>query len=669
MKMKRKKLAMFAIAVALIVSFVAVTAHTTDGQRAKITTHVRDVTEHTWEGTASKAVVYDNGMAYVGVAASQYDPTFYFDPIVADDFILDEDQRVNDVHWIGVYWNGGDDGNFDWLVTFYNDVGDGTKPGTVIQSYMYANASVNETWIGGTPGSLNFYDCYVRLPATLSFSAGTKYWISIQGVGAFPPQSGWAYHQTPILLHEAVFKSVYFGYPDWTNTSTVFGYAVDVCFQLTYEEEPWLGKHKMHFPQLPDLEGWDVNATWPKTLADDWRCSRTGVVEDIHFWGSWKNLDGNPYTDEYYTPMPWFLLSIHSNIPADPDTPWSRPGRLLWSWGGELPGTPSEPPAMEHWLNPNTGENFYNDHVPYWRYDFFLGEVYPPADTFVQHKDSIYWLDISALYIQPDYQWGWKSSRDHFADDATYTDEAPVGPWFPIMEPPRGNWFDVYFDTLGVPQDWGSTNFYGRGWYEYEYWWNMWFYDNPFIHQPKHVWLEFYIDPAGPGEPYAEFAINWSTDLWYYEGVPGRPPLPEDGFEEYYIGRQVFEVVPGWNYIDYWINEYNPEWVSIDFRATDVIINGWIYHECVPTSLDLAFVITGPTICGDVNGDGVIDLGDVLHLIGWLYKGGPAAVAFEAADVDCSGVIDLGDVLYLINYLYKGGPRPCDPNGDGIPDC
>jgi len=197
----------------------------------------------------------------------------------------------------------------------------------------------------------------------------------------------------------------------------------------------------------------------------------------------------------------------------------------------------------------------------------------------------------------------------------------------------------------------------------------MWFYDNPFVHQPKHIWLSFWIEPAGPYEPYAEFAINWSTDIWYYEGVPGRPPLPEDGFEELYIGRQVFPVVPGPNTIDFWIEEYNPEWVSIDFFAANVIINGWIWHECVPTSLDLAFVITGPAICGDVNGDGVIDLGDVLHLIGWLYKGGPAAVAFEAADVDCSGVIDLGDVLYLINYLYKGGPRPCDPNGDGIPDC
>jgi len=104
----------------------------------------------------------------------------------------------------------------------------------------------------------------------------------------------------------------------------------------------------------------------------------------------------------------------------------------------------------------------------------------------------------------------------------------------------------------------------------------------------------------------------------------------------------------------------------------DAMINGWIYHECVETSMDMAFVITGeeiPGLCGDVNGDGVIDLGDVLYLISYLYKGGLPPDPLSVGDVDCSGVVDLGDVLYLISFLYKGGNPPCDPDGDGIPDC
>jgi len=61
---------------------------------------------------------------------------------------------------------------------------------------------------------------------------------------------------------------------------------------------------------------------------------------------------------------------------------------------------------------------------------------------------------------------------------------------------------------------------------------------------------------------------------------------------------------------------------------------------------------------GEVTGDGLIDLGDLLFLISYLYKGGTVPCPVEAGDVDCDGIIDLGDILYLISYLYKGGPPP-----------
>ena len=46
--------------------------------------------------------------------------------------------------------------------------------------------------------------------------------------------------------------------------------------------------HKMHFPQLPDPNGWDVNVT-ADTMYDDWKCGGTGPVSDVHFWTSWQN--------------------------------------------------------------------------------------------------------------------------------------------------------------------------------------------------------------------------------------------------------------------------------------------------------------------------------------------------------------------------------------------
>jgi len=57
----------------------------------------------------------------------------------------------------------------------------------------------------------------------------------------------------------------------------------------------------------------------------------------------------------------------------------------------------------------------------------------------------------------------------------------------------------------------------------------------------------------------------------------------------------------------------------------------------------------------------LIDLGDVLYIVSYLYKGGPAPFPLEVGDADCDGDIDLGDLLYLVSYLYKGGPAPGCP--------
>jgi Tol biopolymer transport system component len=66
-------------------------------------------------------------------------------------------------------------------------------------------------------------------------------------------------------------------------------------------------------------------------------------------------------------------------------------------------------------------------------------------------------------------------------------------------------------------------------------------------------------------------------------------------------------------------------------------------------------------LCGDANGDGVINSADVVYLINYLYKAGPAPQPLEAGDANCDNIINSADVVYLINYLFKGGPPPCCP--------
>jgi hypothetical protein len=64
--------------------------------------------------------------------------------------------------------------------------------------------------------------------------------------------------------------------------------------------------------------------------------------------------------------------------------------------------------------------------------------------------------------------------------------------------------------------------------------------------------------------------------------------------------------------------------------------------------------------CGDCNGDGTVDVGDVVYLVNYLYKNGAAPNPVEAGDANCDGIVDVGDVVYLVNYLYRGGSEPCE---------
>ena len=61
---------------------------------------------------------------------------------------------------------------------------------------------------------------------------------------------------------------------------------------------------------------------------------------------------------------------------------------------------------------------------------------------------------------------------------------------------------------------------------------------------------------------------------------------------------------------------------------------------------------------GDVNADCNINVSDVVYLINYMFKGGPAPKALSSGDVNCDGKVLVADIVYLINYLFKGGPKP-----------
>lgn len=186
--------------------------------------------------------------------------------------------------------------------------------------------------------------------------------------------------------------------------------------------------YKMHYPQLPDSLGWDVWCTNPIMLADDFLCSESGWIQDVHFWGSWMH--------DIVGDMGMFWIRIFSDIPADPpQVPYSRPGDIL-HWVEVMASDVvivEEEPSPQGWYDPSQGFFLFDDHIRYFQYNIYLDS----ADWFWQEAGTVYWLNIVAFVAgPPEAVWGWKSSVDHWNDDAVWAFEDPPYMWIDLWEPP-----------------------------------------------------------------------------------------------------------------------------------------------------------------------------------------------------------------------------------------
>jgi hypothetical protein len=86
-----------------------------------------------------------------------------------------------------------------------------------------------------------------------------------------------------------------------------------------------------------------------------------------------------------------------------------------------------------------------------------------------------------------------------------------------------------------------------------------------------------------------------------------------------------------------------------------------------PGQVDTVFYNVPQYLHGDVNRDGKKTVSDVVFLINYLFKGGPAPVPLDLGDCNfCEqnppvqpGNPTVADVVYLVNYLFKAGLPPC----------
>jgi hypothetical protein len=63
-------------------------------------------------------------------------------------------------------------------------------------------------------------------------------------------------------------------------------------------------------------------------------------------------------------------------------------------------------------------------------------------------------------------------------------------------------------------------------------------------------------------------------------------------------------------------------------------------------------------VFGDANGDGSVDVSDIIYLMDYLFVPGPPPDPFSSGDPNYDCIVDISDAVYLINYFFVNGPAP-----------
>jgi len=465
-------------------------------------------------------------------------------------------------------------------------------------------------------------------------------------------------------------------------------------------------KYKMHFPQLPDTLGWDVDATYPIILGDDWRCSETGFVKDIHFWGAWRNgWEGYSLG---------FRVSIAMDVPAGEPEPFSHPGTILWTRDiYDYSTVLFEPVSLEGWLDPVTMSPMSDSDPEFYQYDIFL----EPDDWFWQQEGIVYWLCISALVVDPDpdlFKWGWKSSVDHYNDkavwwlrtDTCFMPESGGTVALPALcdfISPDGGTMDI-IDGLppgdeinGEPVLHSFTNIFrtpggalGGEIIQFDAYLDLDMSGSGSLAGFNRslsvaVFLEMHVGPRNPGDPVQTFPAELYQLSGELFGDPDYCVFRVRGGTDWGLpspGQITLTEMPSG---DFAVESFFDVTYQIEFAGCPgSIIEGYSgvttgtvrmeqglppggfwepMQEPWPSieQLDFAFVITGdegsdgcciPLTVGDVDQSGGVDITDISVLIDNQFLTLTPLICEEEGDCDFSGGVDITDLSILIDNQF-----------------
>ncbi len=183
---------------------------------------------------------------------------------------------------------------------------------------------------------------------------------------------------------------------------------------------------KMDYVYLPDLSvnGTDVNVSDGLILIDDFICAESGLILDVHIWGSWLNdvkPNGDPDNVTFY-------LSIHSNNNG-------QPSELLWwdHFGSDrFTSRLYAEDLSEGWMQPDNGSYIFPGDSQCWQYNFYID----PEEAFEQEWDTRYWLDVQAMPGNETAKFGWKTTAIDAPETGNWARwNSDKSPWDPGYDP------------------------------------------------------------------------------------------------------------------------------------------------------------------------------------------------------------------------------------------
>ena len=372
--------------------------------------------------------------------------------MLADVFICTNSGPITDIHIWGSWLNDLVDSN---SLTFSLAIYDNISPTNGSASYPGTNLLWQQTFAPGqyseslyATGAETFLDPYFRsakgndsqawyycfyptnpFVQTGSSAAPQTYWLAAYAqlpLGTTGYAYGW---KTTLFFQNGTVFAPWPGFvptnnPGWLYTAqSGSGPLFDLSFLLTTPTNPppppvlCVETNGVKYEQGPNLNGgYDVlDSTF--TLADDFVCTNSGPITDIHLWGSF-------YNDLAFTNTINFWLGIFDDVPVGPGNTYSHPGtNLLWQqWFA--PGQYAETfwgVGQEFFFDLNLMSTSPESNV--WYYCF------NPTNPFVQMgtaaASKTYWLAVFAEFGSEIgnnlNRFGWKTTTNYQNDISVHT--------------------------------------------------------------------------------------------------------------------------------------------------------------------------------------------------------------------------------------------------------